>query len=186
VTASGRYWVIGTPAAGKSTLARRLAAVLDLPHVELDDSFWAANWTPVEPDTFLHTVGGLLDAPGWVVDGQYAGAVAAYADRAHAVIWVDTPWWVSLPRLIRRTARRARRGDPLWSAGNVETWRHAIGRDSILWYAIAVHRAQRRANADLFRRLAPRGVRVLRVRRPDADALAARLRTTAHDKGVHE
>ncbi|MCQ6247319.1 hypothetical protein HUF15_30440 [Streptomyces samsunensis] len=173
------YWVVGTPAAGKSTLARRLAAALDLRHVELDDAFWAAGWVPADADAFLGAVGALIDEPGWIVDGQYGGAVEAYAARAHAVIWVDTPLWVSLPRLVRRTVVRAWRREPMWSAGNVETWWHAIGPDSIIWYAISVHHEQRRENEKLFRRLAPLGVRLIRVRHPDVDALVRELRPAA-------
>ncbi|WP_327341276.1 hypothetical protein [Streptomyces europaeiscabiei] len=177
MSAALNVWVVGTPAAGKSTLARRLAAVLGLRHVELDDAFWAPGWVPADTAGFLGAVGALTDEPGWVVDGQYGSAVQEYAARAHAVVWVDTPLRVGLPRLVRRTVARARRGEPLWSAGNVETWWHAFGPDSIIWYALSVHREQRRANQELFRRLAPLGVRLIRVRRPDADALVRELRT---------
>ena len=37
-----RIVVIGTPGAGKTTLARRIAGQLELPHIELD----AINWQP--------------------------------------------------------------------------------------------------------------------------------------------
>ncbi|MGW7466970.1 hypothetical protein ACWGJT_20245 [Streptomyces xantholiticus] len=168
--------MVGTPGAGKSTLARQLAAALDLRYVELDDPFWAAGWVPADSDAFLSSVAEQIDQPGWIADGQYGSAVTAYAARAHAVIWVDTPLWVSLPRLVRRTVVRAWRREPMWSVGNVETWWHAIGRDSIIWYAISVHRAQRRANEELFRRLSPLGAELIRVRRPDVEALADKLR----------
>ncbi|MDT0436441.1 MULTISPECIES: AAA family ATPase [Streptomyces] len=177
MTGHVRIWVIGTPGAGKSTLARRLAASLGLPHIELDDPFWAAGWRQEDPEVFLGRVARLLDADAWVVDGQYDTAVAAHADRAHAVVWVDPPLRVSLPRLARRTLARAWRREPLWSAGNTESWRHALGGESVIWYALRVHRAQRRANQELFRRLAPLGVELIRVRRPDAEALVATLRT---------
>ncbi|MFI2619142.1 hypothetical protein [Streptomyces sp. NPDC018584] len=177
MSAGVNVWVVGTPAAGKSTLARRLASALELRHVELDDAFWAAGWVPADTADFLNAVAARTDEPGWVVDGQYGAAVQAYAARAHVVVWVDTPLRVGLPRLVRRTVARARRRQPLWSAGNVETWWHAIGPDSIIWYALCVHREQRRANEELFRRLAPLGVRLIRVRHPDADALVRALRT---------
>jgi len=182
MTGPGCYWVVGTPAAGKSTLARRLAAALGLRYVELDDLFWAPGWIPVDANTFLGVVGELIDEPGWIIDGQYASAVAAYAVRAHAVIWVDTPLRVSLPRLVSRTMVRAWRRQAMWSAGNVETWWHAVGPDSIIWYTISVHREQRRANEELFRRLSPLGVKLIRVRRPDVDVLVGDLRAAVMRK----
>jgi adenylate kinase family enzyme len=38
-----RIIVVGTSGAGNTTLARRIAAMLELPHIELD----AINWQPV-------------------------------------------------------------------------------------------------------------------------------------------
>ncbi|MFJ1646706.1 hypothetical protein [Streptomyces sp. NPDC088258] len=179
MTGRGRFWVVGTPGAGKSTLARQLATALDLRYVELDDPFWAAGWQPEDPDTFLSTVARLLDGPAWIADGQYGGAVAAHANRAHAIIWIDPPLRVSLPRLVRRTLSRAWRREPLWAAGNTESWRHALGSESVIWYALSVHRAQRRANEELFRRLAPLDVVLIRVRRPHPGALVDVLRAAA-------
>ncbi|MFF5858519.1 adenylate kinase [Streptomyces sp. NPDC012751] len=182
MTGTGRFWVVGTPGAGKSTLARQLAAALDVRHVELDDPFWTAGWQPAAPETFLGAVARMLDGSGWIADGQYGSAVAAHANRAHAVVWVDPPLWVILPRLVRRTLSRAWRREPMWSAGNTESWRHALGSESVIWYALCVHRAQRRANEELFRRLASLDVVLIRVRRPRPDALADALRAAARRK----
>jgi adenylate kinase family enzyme len=45
-----RVVVIGNSGGGKSTLARRVAAQLDCPHVEVDSLLWQPGWrlTPVE------------------------------------------------------------------------------------------------------------------------------------------
>ena len=39
-----RIIIIGCGGAGKSTLARKLGEVLDLPVVHLDQLFWKPNW----------------------------------------------------------------------------------------------------------------------------------------------
>ncbi len=40
-----RVLVAGNAAAGKSTLARRLSGLLDLPYVEMDSLYHAPGWT---------------------------------------------------------------------------------------------------------------------------------------------
>ena len=39
-----RIVVVGTSGAGKTTLARRIAALLMLPHIELDAINWQPGW----------------------------------------------------------------------------------------------------------------------------------------------
>jgi adenylate kinase family enzyme len=39
-----RIVVVGTTGAGKTTLARGIAALLELPHIELDAINWQSGW----------------------------------------------------------------------------------------------------------------------------------------------
>jgi adenylate kinase family enzyme len=43
-----RIVVIGTSGAGKTTLARRIAVRLNLPHIELDAINWQAGWRDLD------------------------------------------------------------------------------------------------------------------------------------------
>jgi hypothetical protein len=52
-----RIVVVGTSGAGKTTLARKIAALLELLHIELDAINWQSGWRDLTPD------GG---RPGWV------------------------------------------------------------------------------------------------------------------------
>ena len=45
-----RVMVIGSPGAGKSTLARRLASITGLPLYHLDAEYWLPRWTERDPD----------------------------------------------------------------------------------------------------------------------------------------
>ena len=69
-----RIVVVGTSGAGKTTLARRIAASLELPHIELDAINWQSGWrdlTQHDPEEFVRRVDEAIEAEAWVVDGNY-------------------------------------------------------------------------------------------------------------------
>ncbi|MFF4245173.1 hypothetical protein ACFYY2_11945 [Streptomyces sp. NPDC001822] len=169
----GKVWIVGGPGCGKSTLAGLLAEP-GAPLVRLDALFWGPGWTPVPEDTFLAEIRKALETRGWVVDGQFPAAVAAFAHTADCVVWVDTPLRVAWPRLLRRTLRRWIRREELWG-GTRETLWTVVGPRSILWYALKVRADQQRANLELFARLSETGVRLIRFRGGDVRNLVGRI-----------
>lgn len=109
--------VAGLSGAGKTTLARRLAAVLDVPYTELDALHHGPGW--VSRPEFLDDVAALAGSPAWITEWQYAAARPVLAARADLLVWLDQPYPVELTRLVRRTVRRRLRREVLWN-GNVE------------------------------------------------------------------
>lgn len=51
-----RIAIVGTSGVGKTTLAKYVAEVLDIPHVELDALFWRPNWQEYSTGEFLAQV----------------------------------------------------------------------------------------------------------------------------------
>lgn len=72
-----RVRVVGNSGAGKTTLARRLAAALSVPHLELDAVHHRPGWTEATVEQFQADLRVLLDAApdGWVADGNYRSKV---------------------------------------------------------------------------------------------------------------
>ncbi|MET8183933.1 hypothetical protein [Streptomyces sp. NPDC005336] len=139
-----RIALVGPVASGKSTLAAAIAAHTGLPHLDLDELFWGPNWTPVDPPVFHSHVRGALAADTWIADGNYGGEVGEILlARAELAIWLDLPLRICLPRLIRRSLRRASTRQELF-AWNRESFRHLLARDSILWWGPAHHHRHRR------------------------------------------
>jgi hypothetical protein len=65
-------------------------------------------------------------------------------DRAEAIVWLDLPIRVWLPRLVRRTWRRLRGRELLWN-DNRETLRGVLwGRESLFAWAFRSHFRRRR------------------------------------------
>lgn len=119
-----RVLVGGIPGAGKSTLARRLAARHDLPYVEMDALFHGPGWT--ERPTFVEDVAAAIGQERWVIDSVgYASVRDLVWDRADTLVWLDLPRWQVMPRVVRRTVRRVVLRTELWN-GNREgpgAWR---------------------------------------------------------------
>jgi adenylate kinase family enzyme len=135
--------VVGTTGSGKTTLARRLASALDLPHVELDALHWGADWTPAPLELFRQRVARALSGERWVVDGNYGKVRDIVWARADSVVWLDYPLPVILGRLLQRTLGRVISKRELWS-GNRETVKSTFSRDSILLWALKTYARRRR------------------------------------------
>jgi adenylate kinase family enzyme len=116
-----RISVVGTSGSGKTTVARRIAARLGLPHVELDSIYHQPGWTTLPTEEFVARVDALTDADGWVVDGNYRevsdeGPVWVKADT---IVWLDVSDARLMQQVVGRTFRRWITREELWN-GNRE------------------------------------------------------------------
>ncbi len=160
-----RIVIVGTPGAGKTTLARQIAVLCDLPHVELDALHWGPGWSVPPEDEFRAQVGAALAGDAWVVDGNYSKVRDVIWPRADTLIWLDFPLRVVVPRLVWRSLRRVVTRQELWN-GNRESWRVFWGRDSLVLYAFTSHFRRRRTYPPLFEQYDH--LRVIRLRSPRA------------------
>jgi hypothetical protein len=87
-----RVVVVGTSGAGKSTVAAALAALYEVPHVDLDDLATGPRWTRVPDDVFRACVQATLDTPAWIIDGDYQRKLGnRVLEQAEMAIWLDLP-----------------------------------------------------------------------------------------------
>jgi adenylate kinase family enzyme len=75
-----RVLVAGVSGAGKTTLARRIAAVTGGPHTEIDALFHGPAWTPRAE--FLADVRSLIRTSSWTTEWQYDAARPQLAGSA--------------------------------------------------------------------------------------------------------
>ena len=86
-----------------------------------------------------------MEAPGWVVDGNYSVVREIVWERADTVVWFDLPYAVVMARTIRRTVRRTVTRQELWN-GNKEPWSNLYSfnpEKSIVAWAATRHRVYR-------------------------------------------
>jgi adenylate kinase family enzyme len=107
-----RILVIGSPGAGKSTLARRLSERLDLPLIHLDREYFGPGWTmPARPE-WRERVKALAARPVWIMDGNYSSTFDIRVPRAAAIVWLDLPRWRCALNVLWRVAKNYGRARP--------------------------------------------------------------------------
>lgn len=117
-----RATVIGCAGAGKTTLARKLAAAMGVPHIELDAMYHQAGWKPLDDQRFQAELSARMAASprGWVICGNYLTQTGGIQyDHADTLVWLDPPRHVVMWRVITRTLWRALMRCELWN-GNRE------------------------------------------------------------------
>lgn len=133
-----RVRVVGTSGSGKTTTARRIAALLGLPHLELDSLQHQPGWRQAPPEEFAEGLAAFVEASpdGWVIDGNYQQRTTGLLAAADTVVWVDPPRAVVMARVVRRTLGRGLLRRELWN-GNREDLRNLVRRDPeeniVLW-----------------------------------------------------
>lgn len=171
-----RIVVIGNTNAGKSTLAARLAALIDGKHIELDALFWRnPGWQEPEPAEFQAAVREAVDGtPRWTSSGNYFG----HGGRdilwplADTLIWVDMPLPTVLRRVVKRSWRRWRDDELLWGTQRENFWDHLKlwRKESLIHFAIRYQQPKRRQYAAEFLNPKWEHLQKYRLRSPQAVA----------------
>lgn len=83
--------VIGCPGAGKSTFARRLAAVTGLPLHYLDMVWHRPDRTTVSREEFDRQLAQILSGDEWIIDGNYLRTLPVRIRECDTVFLFDLP-----------------------------------------------------------------------------------------------
>jgi adenylate kinase family enzyme len=128
-----RILVYGVTGSGKTTLAAGIAARTGLPWYSVDDLTWLPGWAQVPTDEQRRTIAAICSRDRWVLDTAYSQWLDVPLSRVELIVALDFPRWISLGRLLKRTARRIVRQDLICN-GNRESLRQQLSRESIIWW----------------------------------------------------
>lgn len=106
VSTPRRIVIVGNAGGGKSTLARNLAALLDIPYRGLDEIQWGPGWTLLSDDAIAATHDSWLAEDAWIIDGY--GPWDPMIDRfgkADMILHVDHPFWRHVWWVTKRQVR---------------------------------------------------------------------------------
>lgn len=143
-----RICVLGPSNSGKSTLAAAIGRKLRVDVVHLDQLHHVphSDWQPRPKEEFLALHDRAIQAPQWVIEGNYSACMPQRFQRATGVILLDVSTPISLFRYMRRTLVERSR------VGALEG-----GRDSLKWsmihYIALVTPWNRRRYADIYRQI---------------------------------
>ena len=97
-----RVLIFGSSGSGKSTLARQLSEKKGLPHIYMDQHYFAPGWVEPTPEVWAERVTKLVQQESWVMDGNYGGTMHLRIPRADTIIFLNLPVWICLFRILKR------------------------------------------------------------------------------------
>lgn len=112
--------IIGCGASGKSTLARKLGHMLQIPVIHLDMFFWRSGWEETESNEWRNIVSELCKKETWIMDGNFGESADLRYAAADTVIFLDRSPIVCLSRWFKRYLRFRRGGRPDMTEGCIE------------------------------------------------------------------
>ena len=161
-----RIVVLGTSDAGKTTVAKAIAEVLSVPHVEFDAYRHGPNWTETPDDVFRERLSEALQGEAWVADGNYSIARDVVWPRASTLVWLDYPMPLVMWRLFWRIMRRGIMREELWNGNKEKLWWHFFSRESLFLWAWSSHWRRRRTLPEAFAQPQHAHIQVVRLRSP--------------------
>ena len=142
-----RILLYGVTGSGKTIYAARLAEKTGLPWYSVDDLTWDQGWVPVPLAEQRRRVDEICARERWILDTAYGQWLDIPLARVQLIVALDFPRWVSLTRLVRRTAARIVDRRPICN-GNRESLRTPFSADSIVvWHFRSFRRRQARIRA---------------------------------------
>lgn len=103
-----RIVILGRGGAGKSTFARRLGAITDVPVIELDERFWQPNAGAMSRDRWIDLQVELASSERWIMDGDlgFYDAPEVRIERAEVIIILNFSFLRCGWRSVRRSRER--------------------------------------------------------------------------------
>jgi energy-coupling factor transporter ATP-binding protein EcfA2 len=170
LAACDRILILGGTGSGKTTLARELAAALQVPHVELDSLYFGPEFSTAPLPLLRERTSAAIAGDRWVTDGNKRAVRDLVWPRADTIVWLDYPLGLRVWRL----AKRARGRTSVLRAEAAETDRKSglpgqyLAAARGVLTALRSHAGQRREYPRMFAEPANEHLVVVRLRSPRA------------------
>lgn len=104
--------IIGPAGAGKSTLARELGAILNIPIFHLDCYFWRPGWKEMPKGARVRRLEKLVRKDKWIIEGAYFNSSDVRLQSCDTVIFLDMPLHLCVWRVLKRRFNKSQQRRP--------------------------------------------------------------------------
>ncbi|UOY91031.1 DNA topology modulation protein [Ectobacillus sp. JY-23] len=109
--------IIGSPGAGKSTLARQLGEFLHMDVYHMDTIFWMPGWKSISRDELIEKQKEIIATESWVLDGDYHSTLELRLAAADTIVFLNMSRHRCLYQVIKRRFQYKGKSRPDRAAG---------------------------------------------------------------------
>lgn len=99
--------ILGGPGSGKTTLAREIAAAINIPHYDLDV---IGRQFGTDGAAHVENAIAISRQPAWITEGVYLLFIDPLLHEADQIVLIDVAWPVAAWRIVRRHVANSLRG----------------------------------------------------------------------------
>ncbi|MCD6045815.1 MAG: family ATPase [Gammaproteobacteria bacterium] len=102
-----RIGIIGCSSSGKSTLAEKLSAKLNIPayHLDVLAHYPHSKWQRKSDNELIAAHNRILKKDKWIIDGNYSVCMLERIQKADSIIWLDMNVFTSACRYLVRSLK---------------------------------------------------------------------------------
>lgn len=94
--------IVGSPGAGKTTLAKELGSRLEIKVFHLDRIFWQRGWKEKPRDKRIDILEKIVQEKQWIIEGTYLSSSEPRLSTADTIIFLDIDSSLCLQRIMKR------------------------------------------------------------------------------------
>lgn len=102
ITSMKKVLILGCAGSGKSTFARKLGELTNLPVIHLDSLYWKAGWIASNDEEWDQMIEELVLRRSYIMDGNYSRTLEKRLVEADTVYFFDLPRYICIYRTIKR------------------------------------------------------------------------------------